>query len=74
MAAQFVFSPACARIQGELVVADACAGCMGSGECVHLNVTGLRDALLYLLLVDYGLWDALLYLVIVDCRLTFKNS
>uniref|UniRef100_A0A663F2B5 Exosome component 3 n=14 Tax=Neoaves TaxID=3078114 RepID=A0A663F2B5_AQUCH len=30
VAAQFVSSPAHARIQGELVVADACAGCMGS--------------------------------------------
>lgn len=74
MAAQFVFSPACARIQGELVVADAPAGCMGSGECVHLNIKGLRDALLYLPLVDYGLRDALLYLLIVGCQVMFKNS
>lgn len=55
------------------MVADARAGCVGSGECTHRNVKGLRDALLYLLLMDYGLWDALLYLLIVDCRLMFKN-
>lgn len=48
----------------ELLVADAHAACMGSGECCT-PVKGFWDAVLSLL-TDYGLWDAFLCLLIAD--------
>lgn len=73
VAAQFVSSPAHACIQGELVVADACAGCMGSGECVHLNlkVYGMLCFVFFSWIIAYGIH--LLYLLTVDCVWCLKT-
>lgn len=62
-AVQFGSSPVCSRLQ-ELLVAEAHAACMGSGECCT-PAKGLRDAVLSLLM-DYGLWDAFLCLLTAD--------
>lgn len=48
----------------ELLVADAHAACMGSGECCT-PAKGFWGAVLSLL-TDYGLWDAFLCLLIAD--------
>lgn len=73
VAAQFVSSPAHACIQGELVVADACAGCMGSGECVHLNLKayGMLCFVFSSWIIAYGIH--LLYLLTVDCLRCLKT-